>query len=292
MGSLDEFLWWMYERQEIFRRKELLGHNPPWTADAVLRDFHFCHVYRRLDRGTQYALEEILSRDNKAGVFLNIVVYRFLNRVESFDAMGGYIGPEAFNVAAARQRLRELDTVFGAAYRINPPQRGYNDHVGNVLDVVENDVLSRLDFWVDAVFDADSMEQAWKLLTGIPGVGEFLAYELVTDLNYRHLPFSENDFVNVGPGAAIGADRIWDVNNDQETEDQIRWVVQEQDRLYDNTPYELFQWDGKKQKPLTCRSVEHALCEYGTYHRIRHEAGAGRTYDPKKYEQKPLTEFL
>ena len=49
------------------------------------------------------------------------------------------------------------------------------------------------------------MDEAFRLLLGYGGIGPFLAYQLVTDLNYSAvLDFSEMDFVMAGPGARSG----------------------------------------------------------------------------------------
>jgi hypothetical protein len=50
---------------------------------------------------------------------------------------------------------------------------------------------------------ATSMSAAFRVLAGYPGVGSFLAYQYLIDLNYAAgLDFSEMDFVVPGPGNA------------------------------------------------------------------------------------------
>jgi len=53
--------------------------------------------------------------------------------------------------------------------------------------------------------DSESMQQAFELIRSYPSLGDFLAYQYVTDLNYSALlDFSEMDFVVPGPGARSG----------------------------------------------------------------------------------------
>ena len=49
------------------------------------------------------------------------------------------------------------------------------------------------------------MAQAFEILRSYPTIGNFLAYQFVTDLNYGDLiDFSEMEFVVPGPGALDG----------------------------------------------------------------------------------------
>ncbi|MCF3706268.1 nucleotide kinase domain-containing protein, partial [Salmonella enterica] len=49
------------------------------------------------------------------------------------------------------------------------------------------------------------MQQAFELLRAYPTIGDFLAYQFITDINYSQITnFSEMDFVIPGPGARDG----------------------------------------------------------------------------------------
>ncbi len=53
--------------------------------------------------------------------------------------------------------------------------------------------------------EANSMRQAFEMLRGYPMIGDFLAYQYVTDLNYSEITnFTEIEFVVPGPGARNG----------------------------------------------------------------------------------------
>ena len=55
------------------------------------------------------------------------------------------------------------------------------------------------------IADARTMRDAFGLLRSYPSIGDFLAYQFVTDLNYSEITdFSEMDFVIPGPGALDG----------------------------------------------------------------------------------------
>ena len=55
------------------------------------------------------------------------------------------------------------------------------------------------------IADASSMRRGFEILRSYPMIGDFLAYQFVTDLNYSEIcDFSEMEFVVPGPGARDG----------------------------------------------------------------------------------------
>ena len=55
------------------------------------------------------------------------------------------------------------------------------------------------------IADAPNMRQAFEVLCSYPTIGNFLAYQFITDINYSVMVnFSELEFVIPGPGALDG----------------------------------------------------------------------------------------
>ena len=76
--------------------------------------------------------------------------------------------------------------------------RKHRMHLKLLEQMLKDDLPSRL-------AQATSMSKAFDLLRAYPTIGDFLAYQYVTDLNYSTLlNFSEMDFVVPGPGARDG----------------------------------------------------------------------------------------
>lgn len=290
---LREFLWFMCERQRIWERRFVEEQPPPWTSDSVMQSYHFCNVYRELDAGTQYVIENILVHDDPHDVLFNVVVYRLLNKPESYEVMGGYTPADEFNVHEAVSRLElwgEDNTVFNSAYRI-PAQRFADCHskIQNIFyGIIRDDLLEHLPEYTMGVIHADSLRIAHRTLKHLRGIGDFLAYELVCDLNYKLLDFHEDEFVNVGPGAQSGIDLIWDdVDN---YEGKIYYLVRYQDDLFDHYDMDLPYWSEKPD--LTARDVEHSLCEYGKYYRVKYEGGSTRLFDADERYQRDMGDFV
>ena len=294
---IEEFLWWMCERQRIYIRRFLEGKSEPWTEDDILQDYHFCNVHRRLDYGTQYALDNLLlEEENSRDVLFNILVYRFFNRPETQDMLGGFIDPDAFNPQGAVEVLdvySENHSLFSSAYRVTTHDwaEAETKHENILLGVVRDDVLENLDEYTDRIFSADTMEEAFDVLCEIRGVGDFLAYEIVTDLNYRHLPFSENDFVNIGPGAASGLQMMFGRSG----RDLVRWFRMSQDKLfhiYDlEYPYMDSDGDPISKPELTMRDFEHSICEVRKYWNIKYHDRDHRYFSPRDHAQDHLDDF-
>jgi hypothetical protein len=60
------------------------------------------------------------------------------------------------------------------------------------------------------ISEAQSMVHAFSLLRAYSTIGDFLAYQFVTDLNYSHLTeFEESEFVVAGPGANGGLQKCF-----------------------------------------------------------------------------------
>ena len=105
------------------------------------------------------------------------------------------------------------------------------------------------------------MREAHTWLASLPGFGPFLAYEVLVDLCYAPavLPFSENDWVNVGPGAAEGlrALRLAPI------EESIRSLAARQREGLARAGRVL------RGPDLTLRNIEHCCCEFSKYERAR-----------------------
>jgi hypothetical protein len=266
---LNEFLWWMCERQEIFRKRFILGEDPPWTDDNALKSYHFCHVYRELDRGTQYLLNNIVNRKDNRNVLFNVIFYRLLNRPDSYEAAGGFTHVDDFNadqVVSNLKAFNESNPVFSSAYRVSAHKFADSDSkIENVVYGILDEVRKDINYYLERMNVVSNLERAFTRLKEIDGVGDFLAYELVTDLNYGFLDCSENDFVNIGPGAENGLLHIWDESDEK----YIDWLRVHSRELFTHFDLELFRWNGCRKKELTLRDIEHSLCEYAKFRRAK-----------------------
>lgn len=71
------------------------------------------------------------------------------------------------------------------------------------------------------------MQDGFELLRSYPMIGDFLAYQFMTDLNYSELiNFSENEFVVPGPGAKYGIRKCFKDLGGLNEEEIIRFICE------------------------------------------------------------------
>ena len=100
--------------------------------------------------------------------------------------------------------------------------RKHRMHLKLIEQMLEDDLPGRL---VEAV----SMGKAFELLRAYPTIGDFLAYQFLTDLNYSTLlNFSEMDFVVPGPGARDGIRKCFSDFGGLNETDVIKLVAERQ----------------------------------------------------------------
>lgn len=128
------------------------------------------------------------------------------------------------------------------------------------------------------------MMKVFELLRSYPTVGDFLAYQFATDLNYSPIMnFSEMDFVVPGPGARDGIRKCFkDLGGLNESE-IIRVVADRQQIEFDQLGLEFKSLWGRPLQLIDCQNL---FCEVDKYARIKHPEIAGitgRTRIKQKY---------
>lgn len=279
--NLDDFYRFMYDRHAIYVRRHLQKLSPPWTNNPILRDYKFTNVYRELDRGTIWYKDHIVpkTRSLKELIWMT-VAYRLVNRVETFEVCGipqlKYWPRSRSIFRHSLKMLHRKSIVFTNAHLTLPTKYGKSkiDTYISSLDKLYKDI----DDLSNSIAVEKNPVSVFDILHTIPGVGDFIAYEVWCDLVLtRHIQFTENDFVNPGPGCRLGIKLIFPATNS--TEDFKRRIGQLQAeqkqhfaRLNLKFPY-LY-----RNKPLTLRSIEHSLCEFSKYRKMTTGIGKQRMH--------------
>src|SRR5260370_5795353 len=206
--------YWRFaaERQEIFFRR-LRNATPPWTTDSVLREHKFTNAYRASDRGSQYLIRRVIYSGDPSirETFFRILLFKLFNKIETWELLKRAFGTVSFSdysfkhyEAVLTDASAKGDRLYSAAYIMpsggpnSPYARKHQMHLQLLDTMMRGDLPARL-------ADAPSMQQAFSLLRSYPSIGDFLAYQYVTDINYSQLTnFSEMEFVVPGPDAKDG----------------------------------------------------------------------------------------
>lgn len=116
-----------------------------------------------------------------------------------------------------------------------------------------------------------TLESVWEWLRMFPFLGDFMAYEIVTDLRHTRLLSTAPDiytWANPGPGAMRGLNRLHGrpLNHTQpkhvfvcEMRELLRQVNEEFPHV----------WPHRIGFDVEMRDIEHTLCEFDKYERVR-----------------------
>lgn len=287
----DSYWSFATERQAIFF-KRFHGAPPPWTSDPVLNEYKFTNAYRASDRVSQYLIRHVIYQGDMspAEVFFRTLLFKLFNRIDTWELLSERLGPPTFR----RYRFDRYDDVlsralasgkriYSAAY-IMPSgggragtQRKHTMH----LRLLERMMSDRL---YERIAKSRSMGQAFENLRTYPTIGDFLAYQYVTDLNYGPLTdFTEMEFVVPGPGSLSGVGKCF-ANLGGLTEGEIiKWVAERQSDEFQarGLPFQTL-WG----RPLQLIDCQNLFCEVDKYARVVHPtftAAQGRTRIKQRY---------
>ena len=119
------------------------------------------------------------------------------------------------------------------------------------------------------------MQRAFELLRSCPTIGDFLAYQYLTDINYSELTdFSEDDFVVPGPGAVDGIRKVFADTGGLTDADVIRLMADIQEEEFERLGVPFRDLFGRRLRHIDCQNL---FCEVGKYSRVAHPEHVGRS---------------
>ena len=112
------------------------------------------------------------------------------------------------------------------------------------------------------------MQHVFDLLRSYPMIGDFLAYQYATDINYSELTdFSEMSFVVPGPGARDGLQKCFSDPGGFSEVDLIRLVADRQEDEFKRLGLNFQDLWGRKLQLIDCQNL---FCEVDKYARVAH----------------------
>ena len=269
--------YWRFaaERQEVYLRR-VSGQGGPWTQDSVLNTYKFTNAYRASDRVSQYLIRDVIYKDDfdARDTAFRVLLFKLFNKIETWELLRRHfpkLGIQSFDVkqfdAVLSKALRAGSRIYSAAYIMpNAPR----EQEGSFKHRTHLDLLRRIiaDGTLDRVLESGSMKESYELLLGIPSIGPFLAYQFAIDLNYApHFQFSENDFVQPGPGALNGLRKCFTSLGDYSTADAIAWVTERQAEEFAARGIDFKNLWGRPLHLIDCQNL---FCEVDKYARVAH----------------------
>jgi len=290
--------YWRFaaERQRVFfRRLEKLPQ--PWTDDPILQAYKFTNAYRASDRVSQYLIRRVIYRDDLPGdpeeVVFRVLVFKVFNRIETWELLEQDVGPVT-HAGFTFERYDETLTramaggsrIYSAAY-IMPPGRSlghdrkHRNHLTLLGRMMDDELQARL-------AAARSMQRAFDLIRSYPSIGDFLAYQYVTDVNYTTVTnFTEIEFVVPGPGAVDGIRKCFSDTGGLNDAEVIRFMADRQEIEFERLGLNFPTLWGRRLQLIDCQNL---FCEVDKYARVRHPDAAGssgRTRIKQRFRPSP-----
>ena len=271
----DNYWRFAVERQEVFFRK-LEGLPAPWTGDPILAKHKFTNAYRASDRVSQYLIRHVIYEGDQSPeeVFFRTILFKLFNRIETWEMLRDQLT----TISHADYSFHEYDRVltealaagsriYSAAYMMPSGRSSFGhsqkhrNHLMLLERMMDDEVPQR-------IADASTMAQAFDVLQSYPTIGNFLAYQFVTDLNYSNLTgFSEMEFVVPGPGALDGIRKCFADQGGLNDADIIRLVTERQEREIERLGLKFRTLGGRSLQLIDCQNL---FCEVSKYARVKH----------------------
>ena len=281
-------------RQAMYEAR-LAGRPPPWTDDPILRAHRFTNCYRAADRVSQFLIREVAYQGPQAPgeVVFRILLFKLFNKVATWRLLEQKLGPPAwatFDLAAYDQVITDAMDAgirpYSAAYVIPPPPLGAARKHTNLLRLLAMMMDSDL---AGSLQRAATMRAAFELLRSFPGLGDFLAYQLLIDINYSTLlNFSEMEFVVAGPGARHGIRKCFGPGSAGVEPEIIRYMAGHQHDHF--TRHGLTFTGLRGRRPLQLVDCQNLFCEVDKVARVRHPditVPGGRTRIKQRFAANP-----
>lgn len=269
--------YWKFaaERQSIFY-KRFRGMPPPWTNDEIFGEYKFTNAYRASDRVSQYLIRNVIYRGEQdvEEVFFRILLFKLFNKIETWELLTSHLGELTYREFDFKAYDRVLGNalncgtrIYSAAY-IMPSgsttfgtTRKHRAHLKLLDQMMKDEVAFR-------IADKSKMIEAFNIIRSYPMMGDFLAYQYATDINYSIITnHSEMDFVIPGPGAKSGLSKCFSSLGGLSEAEMIRVVTERQSQEFHRLGIDFQTLWGRPLQLIDCQNL---FCEVDKYSRVRH----------------------
>jgi len=285
-------LYWYFaaERQNIFYKK-LNGEESPWTEDRILQEYKFCNSYRASDRVSQYLIKNVIYNGKKYSnedMIFRIILFKIFNKESTWEILCDKLGDitlDDFSFKTYCDILEEAknkgEKIYTDAYMSCANKAfGYDKKHENHIALLEKMFIK--DKMQNKILNAKTMEEAFNIIKSYELIGNFMAYQLVTDINYSEATnFSEREFTVAGPGSERGIKKCFVDLEGMTKEDVIKWMCDNQEKEFKRLGIEFKNLGGRPLQYIDCQNL---FCELDKYCRQAvPELKSNRTKIKKRY---------
>ncbi len=287
-------------RQDVFFRK-IENNKFPWTDDPILSKHRFTNAYRASDRVSQYLIKEVIYNPDLSSspkeVLFRILLFKLFNKIETWELLKSNINEltyEDFNFKkyddVLNKAMSQNKTIYSAAYimpsvRVFGHARKHSNHLKLIDYIIKNDTVQQL-------MDTNKMQQAFDIIKEFPGLGNFLAYQILIDINYSNIiDFSESEFVVPGPGALGGISKCFQNTGGLSNVELIKLMLDRQEMEFERLGLSFKTLWGRSLQLIDCQNL---FCEVDKYARVMYphikgSSDRSRIKQVYKYNPKPIS---
>jgi len=286
--------WRFAQARQVIYHRRVKGWDLVSCEDPILSAFKFTNAYRAADRVSQYLLREVIYGKRMFGAedtFFRTLLFKIFNKIETWQLLTESLGELHWRAGIIQEVSQILnlammrgDRIYSAAYIMPSGGGRFNRKHDAHLCLLKGMMQQRM---FRQVAQAPNMESAFNLLRSQPMLGDFLAYQFMTDLNYSELcNFSEREFVVAGPGARDGLRKCFPGLPLSLASEAIKAVCASQNTEFAKRNLEFENLWGRPLQLIDCQNL---FCEVDKYARIAHpevQGLSGRTRIKQQYRPK------
>jgi len=283
-------------RQDIFFSR-LRGEQRPWTTDPILQEHKFTNAYRASDRVSQYLIKNVIYDGDQDidEVFFRIMLFKLFNKIETWDLLCKYFGEISYKTfkknyydKVLTRAIESGTRIYSAAYIMPTGGRGtkfdrkHRMHLDLIQKMMDDELPKKIS-------QSSSMGKVFELLHCYHGLGDFLAYQYATDINYSTITnFPETQFAIPGPGAIDGIRKCFLKTGGLTDSEIIKVVMEHQEDEFERLHLNFRSLWGRNLMLIDCQNL---FCETDKYARIKHpdfKGKTGRTKIKQKFNPNPV----
>jgi hypothetical protein len=227
-----------------------------------------------------------------AELVFRILLFKLFNKIDTWRLLTTEFGTPALATFDPNRYGEVLDDAFArgqrlysAAYVMPSPHFGaVRKHLNHLrlLEHMLNDELAK------QLTNAATMREAFETIKSYPGMGDFLAFQFLIDINYSNaLDFDEMEFVVAGPGARDGIRKCFGPQSAGLEREIIEYTAATQHEHFARLG---LTFGGLFGRPLQLIDCQNLFCEVDKYARVAHPeivGYSGRTRIKQKFRAIP-----
>ena len=289
--AIESYFGWINERHSIYLRRRS-GASAPWTDDPILQEFKFTNPFRENDRVTVWMRENWTDPNHNrphGEIIFNCCLFRMIGTSEFAEQHGW---SQEFNPTFTKDLINSrieqgLRTFTGAYIITNQGLKLPKSEV--VVDHFLSPIWENKEALAQTATESKSLQALHEAMATYRGWGGggFMSYEVVTDLNYTPVLSSAKDrysWANAGPGAIRGLNRILGKPLKKGMTQAVANDFMR--KLLSTAP--LYIMPHVPLDQVDMRTIEHSLCEWDKYERVRLGQGRPRSvYKPDLFNEVP-----